>query len=76
MAMNIDWGTALLGAAVGWMACNKVEDTKNEVKKAVNETAAAAATAAAQAALQALDQFQPGTSGAGAKTGNGQNGQG
>ena len=62
MSMNIDWTTALIGAGVGYFAKSKVEETKDEVKKAVSETAAAAAIAAAQAV-----NGQP--------TGQGQNGQ-
>ena len=48
--MNIDWTTALIGAAAGYYTKGKVEDTKSEVKKAISDTAAAAAVAAAQAA--------------------------
>lgn len=49
MSLNIDWTTALIGAAAGYYAKGKVEDTKSAAKKAVSETAAAAAIAAAQA---------------------------
>ena len=50
MSMNIDWTAALLGAAAGYYAKGKVEDTKSEAKKAISEVAAQAAVAAAQAA--------------------------
>lgn len=49
MSVSIDWTTALCGAAVGYYAKAKVEDTKAAAKKAVSETASAAAIAAAQA---------------------------
>ena len=51
MSMNIDWVAALGGAAAGYFAKGKVEDTKSEVKKAISDTAAAAAVAAAQAVV-------------------------
>lgn len=49
MSMNVDWTTALIGAAVGYYAKGKVEDVKSETKKAISDTAAQAAVAAAQA---------------------------
>ena len=49
MSLNVDWTTALIGAAAGYYAKGKVEDVKSEAKKAVSDTAAAAAIAAAQA---------------------------
>ena len=65
MSMNVDWMAALGGAAVGYYAKAKVEDTKAAAKKAVSETAAAAAVAAANAVLNG----QPsGQSGQGPKT--------
>ena len=30
MALNIDWGTALVGAAVGWMAAGKVDEVQTK----------------------------------------------
>ena len=51
MSLNIDWMAALGGAAAGYFAKSKVEETKDEVKKAVSDTAAAAAVAAAQAVV-------------------------
>ena len=52
MSVSIDWVTAIGGAAVGYYAKGKVEDTKSEAKKAVSDTAAAAAVAAAEAVLK------------------------
>ena len=62
MSLNIDWAAALGGAAVGYSAKSKVEETKDEVKKAVSDTAAAAAVAAAQAVVngQSAPQGQSG----------------
>ena len=51
MSLNIDWVSALGGAAVGYFLKTKVEDAKSETKKAVSDTAAAAAVAAAQAVI-------------------------
>lgn len=49
MSLNVDWTTALIGAAAGYYAKTKVEDTKVAAKKAISETASAAAVAAARA---------------------------
>lgn len=51
MSLNVDWTTALIGAAAGYYAKGKVEDVKSETKKAISDTAAAAAVAAAQAVV-------------------------
>ena len=62
MSLNIDWATAIGGACVGYFAKSKVEETKDEVKKAVSDTAAAAAVAAANAVVngQSAPQGQSG----------------
>jgi len=64
MSLNVDWMAALGGAAVGYIAKAKVEDTKAAAKKAVSETASAAAVAAAQA----IAAGQPAPQGQGQKT--------
>lgn len=66
MSVSIDWTTALIGAAAGYYAKTKVEDTKASVKKAISDTAAAAAVAAASA-VNGQPQVQGQT---GQKTGN------
>lgn len=66
MSLNVDWTTALIGAAAGYYAKGQVEDVKSETKKAISDTAAAAAVAAAKAI-----SGQPAPQGqSGQKTGN------
>ena len=70
--MNIDWGTALVGAAVGWMASSKVEEVQTKFATTVAAGSAAGVKAAwKQAARKAAKKAKIG---AGAKTGNGKNG--
>ena len=35
MALNIDWGCALLGAAVGWMASSKVDEAQTKFSQTI-----------------------------------------
>ena len=47
--MNIDWGTALLGAAAGWIASSKVD----EVQTKFATTVAAGSAEGVKAAMKA-----------------------
>lgn len=73
MALNIDWGTALIGAAVGWIASGKVDEVQTKFATTV---AAGSAEGVKQAwKLQAKKMAKKVKKGvAGAGNGNGKNG--
>ena len=67
--MNIDWGTALIGAACGWMASSKVDEVQQKFACTV---AAGSAEGVKQAMkLQAKKLAKKAKKGAGAGNGNG-----
>ena len=71
MALNIDWGTALIGAAVGWVASTKVDEVQTKFACTVAQGSAEGVKAAwKQAARKAKKQAKK----AGAGNGNGKNG--
>ena len=73
MAFNIDWGTALLGAAVGWMASSKVDEVQNKFATTVAEGSAAGVKAAWKAQAKKTKKALK-KAGADAGNGNGKNG--
>ena len=72
MALNIDWGCALLGAAVGWMASSKVDEAQTKFSQTIANGSAAGVKAAMKA--QAKKMAKKVKKGAGAGNGNGKNG--
>lgn len=69
MALNIDWGTALIGAACGWMASSKVDEIQNKFATTVATGSAAGVKAAMKAQARKLAKAKK--KGAGASNGNG-----
>ena len=73
MALNIDWGTALIGAAVGWVASTKVDEVQTKFACTVAQGSAEGVKAAWKAQAKKTKKALK-KAGADAGNGNGKNG--
>lgn len=67
---NIDWGTAICGAVVGWIASSKVDEAQTKF----SQTIAAGSAAGVKAAMKAQAKKLAKAKKKGAGAGNGKNG--
>ena len=76
MALNIDWGCAIAGAVVGWIASGKVDEAQQKFSTTIAAGSAAGVKAAMKAQAKKLAKAKKKGAGNGGNTGNGKNGQG
>ena len=69
--MNIDWATALCGAAVGWIACGKLDEVEQKFATTVAVGSAEGVKAAMKASAKKAKKQAKKGAGAGNGNGNG-----
>ena len=67
--MSIDWGTAICGAVVGWVASTKVDEAQTKFSATIAAGSAEGVKAAWKQAAKKAKKAQAKKAGAGAKTG-------
>ena len=71
MALNIDWGCAIAGADVGWIASGKVDEAQQKFSTTIAAGSAAGVKAAMMAQAKKLAKAKKKGAGNGGNTGNG-----
>lgn len=69
MALNIDWGCAIAGAVVGWIASGKVDEAQQKFSTTIAQGSAAGVKAAMKKAAKRAKKAKKGAFGG--NTGNG-----